>query len=45
MLPFGLGGGLFSFGPLGLFGIFFVINLIIQLVTGGLNDVFPMGTM
>lgn len=39
MLPF------FNFGFLGLYGIFFVINLIIQLVSGGLSDLFPTTTM
>lgn len=35
MLPF------FNLGSFGLFGILFIINLIIQLFTGGLNDLFP----
>lgn len=39
MLPF------LDFGSLALFGIFFVINLIIQLLTGGLSDLFPPATM
>ncbi len=39
MLPF------FNLGSFGLFGIFFIINLIIQLLTGGLNDLFPAATM
>lgn len=33
MFPFGFGGG----GFLGTFGIFFIINLIIKLLSGDLN--------
>lgn len=36
-LPF-LGGGIFDLLP--LYGIFFVINLVLQLVTGGLDALF-----
>ncbi len=32
-------------GNFALYGIFFIINLIIQLLTGGLNDLFPAATM
>jgi len=39
MLPF------LNFGGFGLFGIFFVINLVFQLLTGGLADLFPATTM
>ena len=35
-MPFGLGGSPVFFVA---FGIFFVINLIIQLLTGGLDEV------
>ena len=35
MLPF------FDLGSFALFGIFFIINLVIQLFTGGLADLFP----
>ncbi len=33
MLPFGIGGG----GFLGSFGIFFIINLVLKLLTGQLD--------
>ena len=39
MLPF------FNLGSFGLFGIFFIINLIFQLLTGGLNELFPTTTV
>lgn len=42
------GGGLGGIGglilPLAVYGIFFTINLVIQLVTGGLSDLFPTET-
>ncbi|MBK8269243.1 MAG: hypothetical protein IPK83_13430 [Planctomycetes bacterium] len=38
-LPF-LGGGGGIFGLLPVYAIFFVINLILQLFTGNLNDLF-----
>lgn len=28
-----------------LYGVFFVINLVIQFFTGGLSDIFPAETM
>jgi len=43
-LPFGGGpGGII--GSLLIFGVFFTINFVIQLLTGGLNDLFPMDMM
>lgn len=42
---------LFGGGPGGLlggaviYGVFFVINLVIQFFTGGLSDLFPTDTM
>ena len=37
-----LGGGPGGIiGGILIFGVFFVINLVFQLITGGLNDLFP----
>ncbi|HPF39763.1 MAG TPA: hypothetical protein P5081_11395 [Phycisphaerae bacterium] len=40
---FGSGGGLLG-GAL-IYGVFFVINLVIQFFAGGLTDLFPTETM
>lgn len=50
MLPFlgglgGLGGGLGGIGGfLPIYAILFVINLVIQLFSGNLGNIFGMGT-
>lgn len=43
-LPFGGGGG-GIIGALFSYGIFFVLNLVLQFFTGGLSELFPMDMM